>query len=327
MKKLLATTALVAMTAAPLYAQTATQPAAEPAAPAADATMGTSDFSYMPAEGTMTISAETFIGKRVYTAEGDIDTSAAITEANADWDDVGEVHDMLISKDGQLEAILVDVGGFLGVGEKTVAVSMDQLKLIPDGDDANDYFIAFTATKEQLENAPEYKAPGEMNEQAAADGTAAATDQKAADTMASNDAAATTGAAAGTMAAAPAADTTAQATAPAATTDAAGTGEQMAAVEVDPSTVTAEQLQGAPVYDSNDEKVGDVKELVIANDGKITSAVVDLGGFLGIGAKPVAFDFGDLKMTAEDAEGKNLSVHVSQTEDQMKAMPEYDKEG
>ncbi|MEI4471916.1 PRC-barrel domain-containing protein [Frigidibacter sp. MR17.24] len=336
MKKLLASTALVAMTAVPLYAQTAEQPAADTAAPAANATMGTSDFSYMPAEGEQTLSASNLIGKRIYTAEGEIDASAEMTEANTDWDDVGEISDVLMSRDGQLEAILVDVGGFLGIGEKTVAISMDQLNLIPDGDDAGEYFVAFTASKEQLENAPEFTMPGEEDDQAAdqasmntaATGTAATdgaatTGAASTDTMASDSAAtgAATGAAAGTAAGTAAGSS--EMAADTAATPPAAEGEQTAAMEVDPTTVTAEQLQGAPVYDSNDEKVGDISELVIADDGTITDAVVDLGGFLGIGAKPVAFSFDDLRMTAEGEDASNLSVHVTQTEEQMEQMPEY----
>lgn len=44
-------------------------------------------------------------------------------------DDIGEVNDVLIGQDGRVAAVVIGVGGFLGIGEKDVAVSMDSLQL------------------------------------------------------------------------------------------------------------------------------------------------------------------------------------------------------
>ncbi|MTH62585.1 PRC-barrel domain-containing protein [Paracoccus litorisediminis] len=189
MNKFFATTAVVALLAGPALAQTATEttpPATTEApatpiqadnattAPAADtavapaettavapaettATAPASGFSYMTTAGDM--SAETFIGKRLYVSEADVDASAQINELDEGWDNVGEISDLVLSKDGQLKAVLVDVGGFLGMGEKSVAVAMDQLRVIRDGDSENDYFIVFTANKAALEAAPAFEWP------------------------------------------------------------------------------------------------------------------------------------------------------------------------
>jgi len=192
MNKLFATSAVIAILAGPALAQTAPDPAAPattdapattmpadgattmpadgaatpPAAPAPDAAVAPADaattapaagFSYMATAGDM--SAEPFIGKRLYTSETDVDPGAQINEVDKGWDDVGEISDLVLSKDGQLKAVLVDVGGFLGMGEKSVAVSMDQLRVIRDGDSENDYFIVFTADKAALEAAPAFEWP------------------------------------------------------------------------------------------------------------------------------------------------------------------------
>lgn len=192
MNKLFATSAVIAILAGPALAQTAPETAAPattdapattmpadgattmpadgaatpPAAPAPDAAVAPADaattapaagFSYMATAGDM--SAETFIGKRLYTSETDVDPGAQINEVDKGWDDVGEISDLVLSKDGQLKAVLVDVGGFLGMGEKSVAVSMDQLRVIRDGDSENDYFIVFTADKAALEAAPAFEWP------------------------------------------------------------------------------------------------------------------------------------------------------------------------
>lgn len=186
MTKLLASTALVAMLAAPALAQTATDTTTTaPATTEAPMTEGTATTmpadgtaTTMPADGTATtmaadgamadagfgytamagdMSATTFIGKRLYVSEAEVDVNAAITEIDQEWDDVGEISDLVLNQDGQVQAVLVDIGGFLGLGERTVAVSMDQLRVIRDGDSENEYFIVFTANRAALENAPEFE--------------------------------------------------------------------------------------------------------------------------------------------------------------------------
>lgn len=177
MTKMMTTTALIAMLAVPAFAQTATTetaPATTPpaatdtmtttapmAAPATDAAMapaGTEGgFGYMATPTDM--SAETFIGKNLYVAETDVDSTATYNEVDASWNDVGEINDLVLDASGQVKAVLIDVGGFLGMGEKSVAVSMDQLRMIRDGDSENEYFIVFTASRESLESAPAFEWP------------------------------------------------------------------------------------------------------------------------------------------------------------------------
>ncbi|GHG26199.1 PRC-barrel domain-containing protein [Paracoccus aerius] len=183
MTKLLASTALVAMLAAPAaIAQTATTAPATTEAPMTDATTtapaDATTTTTMPADGTTAampaggamadegfgytamagdMSAETFMGKRLYASEAEVDVNAAYTEVDQDWDDIGEISDLVIGQDGMVKAVLTDIGGFLGLGERTVAVSMDDLQVIRDGDSEDEYFIVFTANRAALENAPEFE--------------------------------------------------------------------------------------------------------------------------------------------------------------------------
>ena len=62
---------------------------------------------------------------------------------------VGEIGDVVLAPDKKADAVIVDVGGFLGIGEKEVAVGMDNLKFMTDKD-GNKYLYT-TFTKEQLE--------------------------------------------------------------------------------------------------------------------------------------------------------------------------------
>lgn len=158
MSKLLFSTAISAMMAMPLMASAQTATTETPAATTIAAPAATG-FGYTAMAGDM--SANTFIGKRLYVAEVDVDANAEYMEIDAGWDDVGEIGDLVIGADGAVKAVLVDMGGFLGLGERQVAVSKDQLSVIRDGDSEGDYFIVFTADRAALEAAPEFEWPAE----------------------------------------------------------------------------------------------------------------------------------------------------------------------
>jgi hypothetical protein len=102
--------------------------------------------------------ASDLIGSRVYATEASVDADQAIDKAGDDWDDIGEVNNLIVSRDGSVKAVVVGVGGFLGLGEKNVALKMGELKFLKKaGDEASDYFIVVNSNKARLEKAPEYK--------------------------------------------------------------------------------------------------------------------------------------------------------------------------
>jgi len=106
----------------------------------------------------------------------------------------------------------------------------------------------------------------------------------------------------------PAAATTTAATAPAAVADG--------------SLVT--KIIGADVYDSAADdaaKIGDVKDIVIANDGKAKYIVIGVGGFLGIGEKNVAYDFSKAEWV--EKKGERWLVAKTSKED-LTAQPDFD---
>ena len=85
------------------------------------------------------------------------------------------------------------------------------------------------------------------------------------------------------------------------------------------SELTQNVLDGAPVYGPNDDKVGTVNH--VHGFGVDVQVIVDVGGFLGIGAKPVALSLGDLDfMRDEDGE---VHAMTRLTEDQLKDLPEH----
>jgi sporulation protein YlmC with PRC-barrel domain len=66
---------------------------------------------------------------------------------------IGDVNDVLLDKDGRITAVIIGVGGFLGVGEKDVAVPFNSLKMAEKDGDA---YLVMNTTKEALEGAPGY---------------------------------------------------------------------------------------------------------------------------------------------------------------------------
>jgi hypothetical protein len=62
---------------------------------------------------------------------------------------------------------------------------------------------------------------------------------------------------------------------------------------------------------------------VTADDGRATTVVIDVGGFLGLGEKPVALPVEDLEILRAE-NGFDLQVNVSLTRKQLDAMPEYE---
>jgi sporulation protein YlmC with PRC-barrel domain len=92
---------------------------------------------------------------------GDVSAKALLDEnvMNSANENIGDINDILIDREGKVAAVIVGVGGFLGMGEKDVALPYDQLTF--GKDDNNELVIGTSATKESLESAPEYSKRGD----------------------------------------------------------------------------------------------------------------------------------------------------------------------
>jgi hypothetical protein len=90
---------------------------------------------------------------------------------------IGDVNDMLFDKNGKVIALIVGVGGFLGIGEKSVAIDMSAFQVVPantgsnttaasSSDDPTNVKLKVSWTKDQLKQAPDfqyYKAPSRQS--------------------------------------------------------------------------------------------------------------------------------------------------------------------
>ena len=83
--------------------------------------------------------------------------------------------------------------------------------------------------------------------------------------------------------------------------------------------LTPSVLEGATIYGADDHKVGTVSH--VHGTGIASQIVVDVGGFLGIGAKPVAVPASELDFMRD--EDGDIHAVTGWTKDELKEMPEH----
>jgi hypothetical protein len=82
----------------------------------------------------------------------------------------------------------------------------------------------------------------------------------------------------------------------------------------------AQSVLGREVRTSADESMGRIVDVVVDRDGRVRAAVIDFGGFLGVGSRKIAVDWNALHF---ETNGKRDLVRSELTRDQVNAAPEY----
>jgi sporulation protein YlmC with PRC-barrel domain len=134
--RLLVTTGLALALAAPAFAQSSTT--------APGTTGSTATTSSPPSAGSAgtvqmkpdQLRASKLIGKNVY---------------GPDDKALGDVADLILDKDGKVEQVVVSVGGFLGIGDKNIAVPMSEVKW------GQEDRLTVNMTKDQLKDHPRFE--------------------------------------------------------------------------------------------------------------------------------------------------------------------------
>jgi hypothetical protein len=109
-----------------------------------------------------------------------------------------------------------------------------------------------------------------------------------------------------------------------ATTMTSSTDSQANLTPVKGSAISASKLKDSTVYSADNKDIGKVNDVLLGKDGKISAVVLDVGGFLGMGAKPVAIAFDSLELMTD--QNSNLYVHTKFTKAQLEQAPTYDKD-
>jgi sporulation protein YlmC with PRC-barrel domain len=231
-------------------------------------------------------------------AMGEVDAGSLIGKDVHDANDekVGEIDSVMVDSNGKVTSVVIDVSGWLE-SEKLVSVAWSDLKT---GEDEK---IVSSLTKDSATAAAayDYKDPALRGQVMTESGEryAAADDADApADTTADADATATA----------------------AADADAATDVDNSAVINADGS-MNASKLIGLDVQSPEDDKVGDIGEVVLSKDGQVEGVVVDVGGFLGIATHPVLLDWKDVTLASQD--GNDRAV-VNLTKEKLEQMPAYE---
>jgi len=264
------------------------------------ASLGT--YQAQPAD----IRASEFIGQRIYATEAMPASESVAAGAEKDWDDVGEINDVILGRDGAVKAVILGVGGFLGMGEKSIAIPISDVKFVKNGVDADDYFLVVNANKDILAAAPAYVTIEEKQ---------AATDTATPSTAANGTAADATD------------DTTA-----ASTTNVGMDNNRTMLTRPDitregynsvaATELTTDKLEGARVYGANDEDVGEINRIILKDNGQVDRVVLDIGGFLGMGEHQIAVTMDELNIV-RNADGSDFRVYIDANQANLKAQPEF----
>jgi sporulation protein YlmC with PRC-barrel domain len=251
--------------------------AATPAQKASAATTNTDaaiEQGYTAQDGDSLVSS--IIGAHVYSS------------AAAGADDFGAIADVVLDQNGDVQVVILGVGGFLGIGQKSVAVNYEDFKVAKGGDGKDRYILR--ATKAAFAAAPNFSFADAQAKLPAAGVTS--TDHPT---------------------------DTAQTLAPP-----PGPLDRSNMKPIDISKMKADDFKGIAVVDASGESIGTISDFMLDKSSKIDAVIVDVGGFLGLGSKPVAVGF-DLADYATDKNGINY-LFLKATKAQLEALPAYDKE-
>jgi sporulation protein YlmC with PRC-barrel domain len=225
-------------------------------------------------------------------AEGSIVTNiigeSVYNGTGDDAESIGKVGDVVFNKDGQAKSVVIGVGGFLGVGAKNVAFDYDKLQWAEKNGDC---WLVAQATKDELTAQPEF----DSKPYAPAPAPAASTD----------------------------------ATAPTAPADTAQTPVDLNAAPAEPVRRAdgnlATNIIGETVYNGTGDdaqNIGSVNDIVLTSEGKAQSLVIGVGGFLGLGAKNVAYDFGKAQWAEKNGE---RWLVAQTTKEELQALPDFNR--
>lgn len=294
MKMLLSTTALVFALGVP--ALTSAQTLAPEANPSHQQNTGMSGF--LDQRGQSDLFASELMGHQVYarrnsTESGDAamtnddGTQAMATMNRQDldqMDNIGEINEIVLSSDGQVRALVIAVGGFLGMGEHDVAVTMDQITFASDPEDRSETYVVVNMGSDMLEDSPSYDRSAMVAADSQQENVENRSDQ---------------------------------------TAFAAPEIQRDGYDRVEATDVSTEILIEKTVYDVNDNDVGTVTDMIISDDGEITDVVIDFGGFLGIGSSQASLNFEELTILTTDGYG-DVRIYVDATREQIRNLPQYE---
>jgi sporulation protein YlmC with PRC-barrel domain len=302
MKTLLSATAMAMLIAGGAAAQqTATDPVRTPATRSDTTVTRTPVTAAATTQQPGQIDSEKLVGTDIHNAEGN---------------EIGEIKSVMLGPDGKVDSVIVGVGGFLGMGEREVALKWSDLNVSDNGRK-----VVANYSKDQLKAMPEFKYADNQRRGGvftrdggpARHDTVTRTETTTTTARTDSTAPATTAA---PMTVTRSSDTTVRSDARPGTTAAAHNDATDSLGQL-----SADKIIGQNVVNARGENIGEVEDLVLDRNKKVF-AVIGVGGFLGMGDRDVAVPFDQLKL------GDNKMIMLSEaSKDKLKGLPEYKKDG
>jgi hypothetical protein len=87
------------------------------------------------------------------------------------------------------------------------------------------------------------------------------------------------------------------------------------------NTHEVEGILGREVVSAADENMGRIVDVVVDRKGQVRAAIIDFGGFLGVGSRKIAVDWSALQFPPPGQPDAKVTLEL--TRDQVKAAPEY----
>jgi hypothetical protein len=204
------------------------------------------------------------------------DLDQGISEIPNNWMMAGEIDDVLLSQDGEVQSLVIDAGGFLGMNESTRQVDVQEVRFVPDLEDEGEFYVVYTGDRATFEQS------GVFDEASLQEGTMRGTETW---------------------------------------------GDEIAGTQSDIAftSLTSDDLVGTAVYGAENNWVGEISELALSESGDVEAVIVDVGGFLGIGQKPVALTMEQIQLRR--GEGglfrDDLRAYVNATEEELESLEEW----
>lgn len=180
---------------------------------------------------------------------------------NAAGDNIGEVDDLILSRDSNDLQAIVSVGGFLGIDDRLVAIPYHELRV---GTNSDELYLA--ETEASLKNKPAFtynegESTGTMvlSERRRYLSDAAANTTRFRDSVAYTDVRSTES----------------------------------------PYHLRMSEIIGEAVKNANDDEIGEIDDLVMSREDDTLMAIISVGGFLGIGDKLVAVPYKELRVSKD----------------------------
>lgn len=102
--------------------------------------------------------SEDLEGADLYSVETGIDQgtfgNTQYTAIATEWDDIGEIEDVVFDMNGKIVAVVAEFGGFLDIGDHEVMLPIEDVAVVP-GDNRDDVAFITRYSQEELKNLPE----------------------------------------------------------------------------------------------------------------------------------------------------------------------------